>query len=199
MFRLACVLLSVAAPLAFSNVVANPSFESGAGSTSGSNLNNIPSPAPGWSGWNNTATTTLLEILPTTLPLPDAGSQMIHISSAGAGNGLYQFFGGGSDYVGGWFYVNSGSAHFLLGQGSSFFSSDTTHQGQWEFVGSSTPVSANELAIYTGSGGGDFFADLISVDSSPITPEQIAPEPASAALAAAAGLLITALRLRRRV
>ena len=108
--------LFMALPLA-ANVIANPGFESGSGSTSSSALGNFSAPVTSWGAWNNSPVLTSLEVLPSTLPLADAGGQMLHISSTGEANGIYQIFSSGSLYAGAWFFVNSGLANLWMVDG----------------------------------------------------------------------------------
>lgn len=198
---LGLVVFAIAQPLS-ADVLLNPSFELGSGSDSYSGLGNFPSyPVTDWPGWNNTGVSTTLDVQPTTLPLPDAGSQMLQIDSSGSDNGIYQIFSHGGYYAGAWFYVLTGSAYLWLVDGSNPTQIYTTVQNQWEFVQFNSPVPSGELAIYTGSGGGIFDVDLVTVDFTPIVPEQLpsmAPEPASAtvALLGVAGLFLAARRRR---
>lgn len=192
--------LAIALPLA-ANVIANPGFESGSGTTSSSALSNFTSPVTSWGGWNNSAVLTTLEVLPSTLPLPDAGAQMLHISSTGDANGVYQFFSAGSLYAGAWFFVNSGQANLWMVDGPGGGHAVSATHGQWEYVQVGIPISTSELAIYTGAGGGDFFVDLVTVEASPLTPESLptdAPEPATLSLLALGAVSAFAATRRKR-
>ncbi len=192
--------LFMALPLA-ANVIANPGFESGSGSTSSSALGNFSAPVTSWGAWNNAPVLTSLEVLPSTLPLPDAGAQMLHISSTGEANGIYQIFSSGSLYAGAWFFVNSGLANLWMVDGPGGGRAPSSTHGQWEYVQLGIPISTGELAIYTGAGGGDFFVDLVTVEASPLTPESLpagTPEPATLYLTALGAITAFAASRRKR-
>jgi hypothetical protein len=137
----------------------------GSGSTSFNAVGEGPSPCPGWPGWNNTQATTTLEVLPSTLP--GGGAQMIHVTTGGEDNGLYQIFAGGPPFarVCGWVYVNSGVVRISIGTSAHSTEALSTTTGQWELLTAVNPANgspASEVTIYSAGGAADWYADNTS-------------------------------------
>ena len=146
--------------------------------------------AEGWGLYNNTAGTTTSELLPTIDP---AGSgYMIHVTTPGAADGLYQFFTNASSHPTASvdLYVLSGvvNLEYWNNGGNTFLGSvSSTTTNQWQTLSLAlTGVIPTEIVIYDGNSGSAFYADNASVIS--------VPEPATLSL----GLVgAAALRLRR--
>ena len=176
------VMVSLAfIPAVSANMLENPSFETigPIGSpTSFTGIGNGGSPkysaAQDWLVWNNTFGTTTTELLPSTLL--GGGAQMIHVTTDGDVNGLFQAFlpspTGPNDVIGSiWIYVISGQVGFGTGDdGNTNFDKLTSGTGHWEFLQAPNGISpANEFIIYSVHGQAEFYAENASV--APHAPE----------------------------
>lgn len=168
----AAALAALVTPRAASaaNLLANPHFSvpSGDGPTSltGANVSG-PSAAANWLVWNNTDATTMTELLPST---KIAGGTMIHVTTSGNYNGLYQTFSGnaGPDYACAWVYVRSGQVAIGAGFGADTGASVVLlKQGSWEVLNVSNAASpVTETIIYSENGPAEFYVASASVGTS---------------------------------
>lgn len=125
------------------------------------------SAAANWSVFNNTPGTTRTRLFPSTAP--DGDSQMMHVLTTGAENGVVQVFGPlntGPDHVlsAVRVFVVSGQVGLGTGNGGNTHvdvTSSTT--GQWELIQAPNGViPANEIIIYSVGGPAEFYVDNAS-------------------------------------
>ena len=179
MIKTWAIFLMASLPLtsvAYANLLTDPGFET-PGAPSPTSFTGLlfggSSAAQDWVVWNNTSGTTTTELLPSTAPL--GGAEMIHVTTHGIYNGLYQPFlpanTGPSSVIGSaWIYVISGTVG--IGTGNDGNTSpdilDSTI-GQWEFIQAPNAVTpANEFIIYSAdNSGANFYADNASVNPVP--------------------------------
>jgi len=181
------------------NLLLNPSFEDVGPDGNGTNFNGIGgggnSSADRWTVFNNSQATTATDLVSSTLS--GGGDNMMLVVTDGAQNGIAQVFGSintGPDQViaSAWVFVNSGQVRLGTGNGGNTGADVlSTTTGQWELLQAPNGVSpANTIAIYSSlAGPANFFVDLASVE--------IVPEPTSAMLLAAGGLVLLGRRHRR--
>ena len=200
-FLLACIFTL---PLSAGNILPNYSFENGTGGPCSTTTFLADCPATSWDIVSNTGILTGAELLPTTLPIISAGSNMLHIQAGGAYGGVFTTLPTDTYYDGVWVYALSGVAGIALIPSSwtGSFDGQTTVLNQWQFIQSTSPVTSSELVIYSVGGPADFYLDLAAVDTNPIIPDQFdAPEPSTASLALLAlggGLLVVSRRRTSR-
>jgi hypothetical protein len=160
-------------------LLSNPSFEIGTPGISSTtftgmrDLGGTPSAAQDWRVFNNSYGTTTTELLPSTLV--GGGSEMLHVTTTNAYNGIYQIFlpanTGPSQVLASLsVFVLSGEVGMGTGNGGSTSPwnvvSHTT--GQWETLSATTTglpgsTPANEIVLYSVYGPADFYVDMASV------------------------------------
>ena len=136
-----------------------------------------PSAADGWEVFNNSNATTRTQLLPTTLNLPGASPNMIHVATTGINCGLDELFlppntGPTNATFSVWLYVQRGTVGVGLGNGGNtgLSSFNTTH-GQWELItGFNAASPANNFIIYSASvDGAEWYAEMADVTPAPAT------------------------------
>jgi hypothetical protein len=204
MFSVGLVLVLAASSRA-DLIVSNPTFNYPNPSFSTTTLTGAhhggPSAAASWTTWNNTSATTTTSLLPSTLP--GGGTNMIHITTTGASNGLVQIMapqntGPTSVTSSAYVYVLSGRVGLGTGNGGNTSPTDavstTTHA--WELLsGANGQAPANEIIVYSYKGAADFYVGFVGIDSSVHTAST--PEPGTL-LSSTIGVLFSALGLGRR-
>jgi hypothetical protein len=207
----AAFLLALTAGARADLIVANPDFTMPNPSFSTTTLTGAhlggPSAAADWGTFNNSSATTTTSLLPSTLTLGGSHTNMIHVVTSGAGNGLVQVLapvntGPDNATTSAYVYVNSGRVGLGTGNGGTTSLdalSGTTKS--WELLqGSNGHSPANEIVLYSASGPADFYVGLVSIDPSTVQTAS-APEP-SALLSSTLGVLFSILgvcRWRRMV
>lgn len=130
-------------------------------------------PAQNWRVWHNTPATTTVELLPSTLP--SGGEKMMHVTTTGWNNGLYQTFlpfGTGLEKTrsSAWLHVLSGKVAIGTGNGGGTGHNKTiSTTDRWVKIEAKNGGSpANEFIIYSASqGGAEFYVDMTSVEPVP--------------------------------
>lgn len=170
--------LAVPGPHAQANLLTNGGFDvvgPNGDTTSYSGLFAGPSAAASWEVFNNSNTTTRTMLLPSTLAMPGADPNMIHVATGGINCGLDQLFlppntGPVNATFSVWLYVVRGTVGVGLGNGGNtgLSSFNTTH-GQWELVtGINAASPANNFIFYSaGVDGAEWYADLAEVTPAP--------------------------------
>jgi hypothetical protein len=160
-----------------------------------------PSAAEGWKTWNSSAATTTTSLLHCTLP--GAGSNMIHVTTTGKGDGIAQILdphhtGAAGAGVSAYVYVLSGRVCLVSGShkhlGLDAVSSTTN---SWQLLsGANGRAPTDALALCSYKGPADFYVAQVGGDPS-VGTASTAPEPSSL-LSCAVGALFSALGLARR-
>ena len=181
-WRSLTVSLSICAAAFSGAQIANGSFDIPNPLLSGPNYatsnpgigNGGTSSAESWFMWNNSATVTDTELLSSTDPF--GGGTMLHVTTSGADNGVFSLLGSATtDSASVRVFVLSGSVvlssysssgHVLHGTISS------SSSGVWETLFLSPAANPfDELTIYSGPNGGDFYLENASLG--------VVPEPAT--------------------
>lgn len=176
-------MLSASAASA-ANFVTNAGFEApSGGATSASFIaGGGVSAAPDWQLYNNTFAVTSSRVLASTAP--NGEDQMLHITTGGGDNGVYQYFAGAAQYATVNVRVLSGTVALYLylngnQQTGSAFSGASTG---WQTLSLNTgAANSNEIVIYSVSGPAEFYVDN-AYASNVAPPPTGVPEPSAWAL-----------------
>lgn len=169
--------MMIAAPAHASDMLSNRDF-SGAPNTTVLTAVGTPaqSAAPGWSMWNNTATTTTSTLMTSF----QGRGNVLHIVTGDQLNGAVQVFNGLAYHGYADIWVASGRAMYLAalgGSGISYAATSTT--GAWERVFiDTTPDGFDEVTLYSFAGAADFYVSGTSATADP----PAVPEPSSWAM-----------------
>jgi hypothetical protein len=156
------------------NFVQNPGFEtsSGLGPTSfaGLSFGGI-SAAALWGVWNNSpATTTTALSSPSTDSIAAGGNNMLHITTTGSDNGVFQFF---NPHVAHYFSADildlSGQVQLGSAYGGGNWVTTVINpspNAAWRHVIVQTAANQNEIFLYSAGGGADFYVDNAYATSS---------------------------------
>jgi hypothetical protein len=166
----ACLTSSLLVPAEASSTLRNLTLNGGfeATSTGSSSFNGINSgghsAAPHWLVWNNTSGLTTTDLEPSTAPL--GGTTMLHVTTNGLNNGIYQVFSPGSGPATGqanvWVYVVTGVVGVGTGNTSTLSTNGfSTTTGQWEQLRApQASIPVEEIIIYSAVDGPvEFFVD----------------------------------------
>jgi hypothetical protein len=173
--------LCLASSTAYPGTITNPGFDTPtpnlappnfATSITGNNSSGASS-AFDWTLENQSAPTTSTELLPSTDP--SGGGFMIHMTSTGSHNDLFQTFDQTLQTTASVdIFVLSGTVGFALADTTFEIiraSTTSTEVGQWETLTLGPIGPVNDILLFTGPGGADFFADNVQLPAIASVPE----------------------------